>query len=347
MKKKKKLPDFSQFLKALKRPGRPSYLPVYEHVASPGFIAAWLGQPFDRLRPHDLDYWKLYVRFWMEMGFDCVPMEIPLNCPLGGNHSFYGGHTQGSESSVIIQSRSDYERYPWPDESAPLDFKPFEIVAALLPSGAKIVGGVCAGPYEWVSWMLGTIGMSYLMADDPELVAEVFRRVGRLHISAARQLASLEAFGALRQGDDLGYKTSTFLSPDQLRQYVFPIYTDMVKASHARGKPFILHSCGNLNEVYEDLINVCRIDAKHSFEDAILPVTEFKKRYGNRLVPVGGLDVDKVCRLPEQELRAYVRRTIKVCFADGHWILGTGNSLPDYMPVNQYRIVLDEGKKAE
>lgn len=208
---KRKSPDFSQFLKVLKRQERPSHLPVYEHVASPGFIAAWLGQPFDRMKPGDPSYWELYVRFWMEMGFDCVPMEIPLYCPLGGNHSFYGGHTQGSESSIIIQNRSDYERYPWPDESSPLDFKPYEIVASLLPPGAKIVGGVCAGPYEWVSWMLGTIGMSYL---------------------------------------------------------------------------------------------------------------------------------------PEKELRAYVRRTIKVCFADGHWILGTGNSLPDYMPVNQYRIVLNEGTKA-
>ena len=320
-------------------------MPVYEHKASTGFIAAWLEQPFDRMKPDDPNYWELYVRFWMEMGFDCVPMEIALYCPLGGENSFAGAHTVGSESSVIIQNRSDYERYPWPDESSPLDFKPYEIVASLLPSGAKIVGGVRRGPYEWVSGMLGTIGMSYLLVDDPELVAEIFRRIGRLHVSAARQLASMDAFGALRQGDDLGFKTSTFLSPDQLRQYVFPIYTEMVKASHAHGKPFILHSCGNIDEVYEDLINVCRIDAKHSFEDTILPVTEFKKRYGDRLVPVGGLDVDKVCRLPEKELRVYVRRTIEECFADGNWILGTGNSLPDYMPVNQYRIVLDEGTK--
>ena len=173
----------------------------------------------------------------------------------------------------------------------------------------------------------------------------MFAGIGSIQADVPPQMMEMDAVGAIRQGDDLGYKTSTFLSPEQLRLHVFPIYTEMVKAAHANDKPFILHSCGNLQEVYEDLIK-CGIDAKHSFEDAILPVTEFKKRFGDRLVPVGGLDVDKVCRLPEKELRDYVRRTIEICFADGHWILGTGNSLPDYMPVSQYRIVLEEGSKA-
>lgn len=79
MKKKRKLPDSSQFLKVLKRQGRPSHLPVYEHIASSGFIAAWLGQPFDHMKPGDPNYWELYVHFWMEMGFDCVPTSaVPL-----------------------------------------------------------------------------------------------------------------------------------------------------------------------------------------------------------------------------------------------------------------------------
>ncbi len=341
-----KKPDFGQFIKAIMRSGIPDHLPAYEHVASNGFMARWLNIAPDRMTPANPDYWVNYVKFWMAAGLDCVPMEIPLNCPLKETHGrFFGGHSVGSEARVMISCRRDFEQYPWPPEDSPLDFRPFETVGRLLPEGVKIVGGPGAGPYEWVSWLLGINGMSYLLADDPELVGMVFERIGRLHVSATRQLAQMDALGAIRQGDDLGYKTATFLSPDLLRRYVFPIYTRMVACTHAAGKPFILHSCGNLAEVYDDLIDECRIDAKHSFEDAILPVTEFKKRYGRRITPVGGLDVDKVCRLPEKELRDYVRRTAETCFADKHWILGTGNSLPDYMPVGQYRIVLDEGAR--
>jgi len=332
--------DFSQFLKVLWRVGTPAYLPFYEHVASPGFIARRTDTAFDAMAVTDPGFWQIYIDFWRNMGYDCVPMEIPLNCPLSQGH---GGISEMSEAHVVIRSREDFERYPWPEESSPLDFSHFETVARLLPDGMKIVGGVCAGPYEWASYMLGTTGLAYLLADDPELVALVFQKIGTLHLSAVRQLATMEAIGALRQGDDLGFKTSTFLSPVQLREYIFPIYTKMVTEAHRNGKPFILHSCGNLQEVYDELIDTCRIDAKHSFEDIILPVEDFKRLYGTRVTPLGGLDVDIICRGSEEEVRTYARSKIERCFSDGYWALGTGNSLTNYMPVENYIAVLEEG----
>jgi len=36
-----------------------------------------------------------------------------------------------------------------------------------------------------------------------------------------------------------------------------------------------------------------RIDAKHSYEDAIMPVTEAKKKYGEKIAILGGVDVDR------------------------------------------------------
>lgn len=335
--------DFEQFLKVLWRRGRPDYLPFYEHIASSGFIARRTGTPFDRMSPRDDGYWDIFCEFWLGLGYDCIPMEIPLNCPLPAGH---GATTETSEAHVVIRTTEDFERYPWPDESAPIDFGPFEQVAGRLSEGVKIVGGVCAGPYEWASQMMGVMGLSYGLADCPELVEQVFRRIGALHVSAVRQLATMDAVGALRQGDDLGFKTSTFLPPAVIRRLILPIYKAMAGHAHAAGKPFILHSCGNLGEVYEGLIEDCRIDAKHSFEDVILPVEDFKARYGSRITPLGGLDVDVICRAGSDELRAYTRRKIEKCFADGHWALGTGNSLTDYMPVENYIAVLEEGIRA-
>ena len=338
-------PDFEQFLKVLRREGRPDHLPFYEHIASSGFIARRTGTKFDRMGPHDPGYWQIYVDFWLGMGYDCVPMEIPLNCPLGSAEGAEGAVSRGSESHVVFKTMEDFENYPWPDESEPIEFRHFETVAKLLPDCAKIVGGVCAGPYEWASQMLGTVGMSYAIVDAPELVDAVFAKIGSLHASADVTLASMDFIGALRQGDDLGFKTSTFLRPGQLRRWVFPTYTKMAAAAHEAGKPFILHSCGNLSAVYEDIIG-CGVDAKHSFEDVIMPVADFKRRYGERITPLGGLDVDTVCRSSADELRAYTRKAIDECFGDGHWALGTGNSLTDYMPVENYITALEEGMRA-
>lgn len=340
-------PDFAQFRRALTRQGRPSHLPFYEHLASSHFIEERTGRPFSRMSAADAGFWPTVVEFWLGMGYDCVPMEIPLNCPLGQSAHGQDG-TFESEARAVIRSMDDFERYPWPDESTPLDFGPFATVARLLPPGAKIVGGVCMGPYEWVSQMMGVMGLSYAMSEQPGLVAAMFAKIGRLICSADRQLATMDAIGALRQGDDLGFKTSTFLSPADLRRLVFPIYREMASIAHAADKPFILHSCGNLDAVYPDLIEDCRIDAKHSFEEAILPVEEFKRRYGKAVTPLGGLDVDVICRGTESEIRQYTRRKIEQCFAaDGWWALGTGNSLTDYMPVRNYLIALDEGLKVQ
>ena len=336
-------PDFEQFLKALWRRGTPDHLPFYEHLASSGFIGTRTGTEFQKMQPGDSGYWEIYVDFWLGMGYDCIPMEMPLKCPLP--KAAAEGVSVGSESSAVIGSRRDFESYPWPSESDPIDFHAFEIVAGLLPDGVRIVGGVAMGPYEWVSRMMGVVGLSYALADDPALVEAVFSKINGLIRAGHAQLATMDAVGALRQGDDLGFKTATFLRPEALRRYVLPAYRDIAAAAHQHGKPFILHSCGNLEEIYEDLIDPCRIDAKHSFEDAIIPVIRFKELYGSRITPLGGLDVDVICRSDEKTLEEYTRKHVDACFADGWWALGTGNSLTDYMPVESYITVLEEGRR--
>jgi len=335
-------PDFNQFLKVLKRNGKPDYLPFFELFASSMFIARRTGTHFDRMDYYDPGYWRIYVDFWLGMGFDNIPIEICPNFILGEGQA---GQSQGSDTRALIRNMEDFETYPWPDESSPLDFGHYETVAALIPDGVKMIAGVGAGPYEWVSFLMGITGLSYALMDDPELVGLMFDKMRKIHTGVVRQLAEMDEVGAIRQGDDLGFKTATFLPPNTLRKYVFPIYKEMAQIAHDYGKPFILHSCGNLTEVYEDLIEYCKIDAKHSFEDTIMPVAEFKKQYGNRITPIGGLDVDVICRSSIDEVKAYTRKNIEECFYDGYWALGTGNSLANYMPVENYIAVLEEGVK--
>ncbi len=336
-------PDYTQFLKVLNREGKPDHLPFYEHGYSMGFFRERTGHDFWQAGFADPQFWPKYVDFWIGMGFDVVPLEIGPNCWLPPANTHEGSVSRESEAHVCIRSREDFEKYPWPTAERYIDYHHFETVARLLPDGAKIIGGVGGGPYEWATVLMGVVGLSLMLFDDPELVGMVFEKLGSLYVAAHHRIAEMDDVVALRQGDDLGFKTATFLKPDDLRRYVFPIYTRIVAEAHARHKPFILHSCGNLNDVYDDLIDDCGIDAKHSFEETILPVEDFKRQYGQRCTPLGGLDVDFICRRSVDEIRAYTRSKIEQCFADGYWALGTGNSLTDYMPVENYLAVLEEG----
>ena len=87
------------------------------------------------------------------------------------------------------------------------------------------------------------------------------------------------------------------------------------------------------------------IDAKHSFEDQILPVEQAKALYGDKIALLGGLDMDFLCRAEESSLRARVRQILDQCHPGGGYCLGSGNSIAKYVPVDNYLIMLDEGRK--
>ncbi len=143
----------------------------------------------------------------------------------------------------------------------------------------------------------------------------------------------------------MGYKTQTMFSPTMLRKYVLPWHKRIAEVAHAHAKPFILHSCGNLESFMGDLIDDVGIDAKHSFEDAIVPVTDFKQQYGDRVAVLGGVDIDFLCRHTEEEVRLYTRHVLETCIPGGGYALGTGNSVANYVPVTHYVAMLEERRR--
>ena len=132
-------------------------------------------------------------------------------------------------------------------------------------------------------------------------------------------------------------------SPEVLRRYVFPYQRRITKIAHSNGKPILLHSCGNLEVIADDLIGEVGIDAKHSFEHVIQPVWEAKRTWGKRVALLGGVDMDVLARGSEEEVRAYTRRCIEECAPGGGWALGSGNSVANYLPVANFLAMLDEG----
>ena len=87
------------------------------------------------------------------------------------------------------------------------------------------------------------------------------------------------------------------------------------------------------------------IDARHSFEDNIEDVVTAHKKYGHRVAHLGGIDMDFICRATESELRERVRYTLGECMPSGGYCLGTGNSVANYIPLENYLAMLDEGRK--
>lgn len=348
-------PDFGRLLAVLRRKGEPDRVPLCElfsNIQAEVLRAIGRDEPPPPAGAHESEReaWAMrqHVTYMVALGYDYVncgakgfgfpKAELPRGMTPQGERAYY------LSSSHTIASRADFDAYPWP-EPADADYSPFELVAAILPDGMKVITGGPGGVLENVMWLLGYEGVSLLLYEDRELVRDMFDAVGSRIAGHIERAAALDVVGAIMLGDDLGFRTQTMLSPAVLREFCFPWHARIVEAAHRHGKPAILHACGNVSEVMEDIL-ACGWDARHSFEDAIEPVWEAKARWGDRIALVGGFDMDKISRMTPDQVRAHTRLLIERCAPGGGWALGTGNSVANYVPVENFLAMVDEGLRA-
>ena len=298
---------------------------------------------------------KNYIECYWRLGYDSLRLISDFRFSAGLSFSSRireaedtatlpkGQRLWVEEGKGMISSWEDFERYPWPSVEE-IDLWPFEFLSDNLPEGMGFWPSFSPGVLEIaMNELLGLENLSYLLYDDVELVKAVFDKAGQLIYECYKKAVGMEKLTGFFQGDDMGFKTSTLVSADVLRKYVLPWHKKFAQLAHEHGLLYLFHSCGNLEPIVEDLIEDVKIDAKHSFEDEIMPVSRFKKKYGDRVAVLGGVDLDKLCRLEERELRRYVRNVLDECMPGGGYALGSGNSVANYMPVKNYLIMLDEG----
>ncbi|NLM76987.1 MAG: uroporphyrinogen-III decarboxylase-like protein, partial [Ruminococcaceae bacterium] len=197
------------------------------------------------------------------------------------------------------------------------------------------------GVLENVTSLLGFETLCYMQAEDPELLQEIFDQVGARLVRYYELAVVHPAVGAIISNDDWGFQAQTMLSPAAMRRFIFPWHKKIVATGHNAGKPVILHSCGNLSEVWDDIIEEMQYDGKHSFEDKIQPVEEVYEQYGSRIAILGGFDLDFICRSTPQQIKARVQSMLHQVGDRGSFAVGTGNSVPYYVPAENYLAMID------
>ncbi len=336
-------PDHRHF-DAVMNNRRPERLPLYEHIIDPRIMEQVLDVPFAELAgggPADVrEFLRHYCRFFREMTYDVVSFEICVTDILPGHGALSGG------GPGPIQSRTDFEAYAW-EELPEIYWRHaqtwFEILIEELPPGMLAVGGVGNGVFEISEDLVGLEYLPFVQVDDPDLYRDLFRRIGDLLESLWKRFLEQHAaaFAACRIGDDLGYKTSLLTNPATVRERIVPEYRRLIELVHTAGKPFLWHSCGCIFAVMEDFV-AAGIDAKHSNEDAVAPFSRWIQAYGDRIGLLGGFDMEFLCHRDPAEIASGVERLGREYRAAARgYALGSGNSIPDYVPVANYLAMIE------
>lgn len=336
-------PNYTR-LEAAARNQDTGWIPLYEHIIGDGIVGGITntdlagmseGNESDRN-----EYFRIYCDFFKKMGYDTVSFE----CTIG--ESMPGSGALGRHVDPVIKTREDFEKYPWdtlPDLYFERYGKQFQSLRENMPEGMKAIGGVGNGIFECVQDLVGYLNLCVMSYDDPDLYRDLFAKIGENNLKIWKRFISEfdDVFCVYRFGDDLGFNTSSLISTDDIRELVVPQYRKITDEVHAVGKPFLLHSCGCIFDSMDDIITGANIDAKHSNEDDIAPFPKWVELYGDRIGNFGGIDTDAVCRLSRTEMKEYIGDVVNQCKGKGGFAFGSGNSIPDYVPIDQF-IMMNE-----
>jgi len=363
-------PDFDNLRRTLLREGPPGPVPFFEIGVDPPVIGEVLEERFPLdihvFGPQDLAPLQteenvlkalhgveMFVRFSQTMGYDTAFMYTLLNLPrsfretadtAGGAEWSDGRRFWQDETTGPIQSWADFERYPWPKPEE-INYAALEYLNVIAPEGMKITSALF-GIFENSSWLMGLQNYALAIYDQPGLVEAIIGRVADLSAAAVKHAVTLDNVEIIVLCDDIGSNNGTLVKPDFLKKYIFPQHRRLADIAHAAGKLFLLHSCGNLTAVMDDIIRIEQIDGKHSFQDIIMPVEDAYQRWGDRVSILGGVDMDILGRGTQEQVRRRVREILDRCGARGTgYCLGSGNTIATYVPRCNYLAMLDEGRR--
>ncbi|HDM89517.1 MAG TPA: hypothetical protein ENG65_05960, partial [Candidatus Bathyarchaeota archaeon] len=161
---------------------------------------------------------KFRVKFYYSMGYDCVPVGLPL-APFPTKHRktkdtallSRGIRTWVEEEAGIITNWDEFESFPW--DRINLDVTEyFEFLSEIIPEGMKFM--VASTLYEMVGeQLMGWKCMFYKLFTDPDLVKAVFDKWGEIIYRGYTDAISHDCVGAIFHCDDMGYKKGTMIRP--------------------------------------------------------------------------------------------------------------------------------------
>lgn len=298
----------------------------------------------------DLGFYRTRASVYYHLGYDTVPFwphftgfDAPAPMTTTDTAPKPKGERSWLPADGLIHDRDDFKAFPWHEAWYNID----PLTWALDEYGASPCKEViCTTLYEYVSQRLIGLPRFYdMIAGDADLVADIFDRWGTIVYHFYNEALSKHGhmIGAICHADDVGHKDGTLVSPDILRDIWLPWLKRYADLAHKHGKMFWLHSCGNTLALMDDFIKEVGIDAYHSFDDNIIPVVDFMDRYDVGVL--GGVDMNKLCTLPPTELRQYIRPIIEKGLRRGRYVFGSGNSIANYVPIENYFVMLDTARE--
>jgi uroporphyrinogen decarboxylase len=192
-------------------------------------------------------------------------------------------------------------------------------------------------------------GMSELMIDmleAPEFVDELLDAITEFDCRILEEVLRYDIDG-VRFGDDWGQQRGLLFGAPLWRRFIKPRVAKLYGMVKRAGKSVLIHSCGQVQELFPDLIEL-GLDVFNPFQPEAMDPIEMKERFGDRLTFFGGVSVQSL--LPfgtPQAIRDETHRLMDAVGRGGGDIIGPSHDIPGDVPIENIaafiEAVIDRG----
>ena len=221
-----------------------------------------------------------------------------------------------------------------------------QIVEGIEEAGDEIaVFGSVRGAFGFLFILLGLENLAEAIYEEPELLKETIEAVDAFWTKVGLKLIEAGCT-ALYVANDMGMNSRTLIAPDQLREFFFPSMRRQFETWKAAGGRILLHSCGNVDAVLEDLADM-GIDAINNIQiKAGMDLADTKHRIGDRVTIVGNVDATHImCQSDKRLIDAAIQEVIDTAGQDGALIIATDHSFHEGIPAENVIYFLDKAKE--
>lgn len=334
-------PSWEQIRTALLRQGEPDWVPFLEAGLNRAHKQRVLGRPV-RTLADDLTVSRQLGQPFLVANLGLHNTEAVLNAmestPVDIEDGRDGdvGWVKGSErrwahgTVGVIRSEADFEAFPWPNPDD-FDYGILDEMEQLLPQDFKVILAV-GKVFNLGWWLMGFDTYAYALVDRPALVERLHAKIAAIQGRTVERALEYKCVGLVWHADDMAYRTGLMVSPEVLRQHVFPIYKRLNRMCHERDVIAVFHSDGNMDGMMDDIIEA-NFDAFNPIEPVAMDIRALKRRVKDRLSLIGNVDLSyTLTRGTPEEVEAEVRDLIRDVAPGGGYALASANSIPEYVP---------------
>jgi uroporphyrinogen decarboxylase len=333
-------PDFNRLRTALFG-GQPDRVPLLELGIADSIMKNFLGRPINDLRDR--------IEFFQKAGYDYIKVSPKIDMNPGKFRPKEGERISASTENTnerswhasgqgIITSLEEFEKFRWP-QLEEVDYSDFEKVQKILPANMKIIGQY-GDIFTWTWDFMGFETFSFALIDNSELIALLFNKIGSIVLKLFETIVTFEKVAAIFYSDDIAINTGLFVSPQVYRTYLFPWMKKIGDLCKKFEIPFIFHTDGDIWSVLDDLKD-CGVNALQPIEPQAMDIVELKQQRGKDFCLIGNVDVDLLARGTKEQIENQVKFLLKNVAPGGGYCLGSGNTVPEYVPVKNYNTMIE------